>query len=123
MEITEKERLILVMKKNEIRKLAESILETSSSRASEVEIKKKVTGILSLISTIASYSNSKNYSVDGIGEMANSIFSLLDTEAYVIADCMLEVFCNTANSIRFDFTKKDLKINIPKIDLSIFRKG
>ena len=36
----------------------------------------------------------------------------------------LTVFCNTVNSIKFDFNaKKGIKINIPKIDLTIFRLG
>ena len=122
MEITEKERLLLV-KKEQIRKLTEEILETPSDKENEIVIKKKVTGILSLLSTIESYSNSKNYGVERMREMANFIFSRLDVESYVVAECMLEMFCNTVNSIRFNFTKKDLKINMPKIDLTIFRKG
>jgi hypothetical protein len=116
MEITEKERLMLVEKKAEIRKLTEAILELAiTTKNNEIEIKKKVTGILSLLSTIASYSDSKNYNLKGVNGMANSIFSQLDMENYTLAELFLEVYCNTVNSVRFDFTKKGFKIVLPKI--------
>jgi hypothetical protein len=116
MEITEKERLMLVEKKAEIRKLTEEILEPAiTTKKNEIEIKKKVTGILSLLSTIASYSDSKNYNLEGVNEMADSIFSKLDTENYTLAELFLEAYCNTVNSIRFDFTKKNFRIVLPKI--------
>lgn len=61
MELTEKERLMLVEKKAEIRKLTEEIFDlTVNLKKNGVEIKKKVTGILSLFSVIASYTNSTN---------------------------------------------------------------
>jgi hypothetical protein len=33
----------------------------------------------------------------------------------------IETFCNYVNSVQFDFTKRGLRIRIPKIDVSIFR--
>jgi hypothetical protein len=115
MELTETERLMLVGKKDEIRKLTEELLElVNSPDRNRVEIKKKITGILSLLSTIASYSKPKNYNLDRITLMAN----VLNSSSFQF---LFEVFCNTVNSIRFDFTRKDLKIIIPKIDLSLFR--
>ena len=122
MELTETERLLLVAKKEDIRKLTEEILDLAINiERNELEIKKKITSILSFISTIASYSKSKNYDLDGITSMANMIYRMLGTKSHQIAKLLLEGFCNSANSIRFDFTRKDLKITIPKIDLSIFR--
>jgi hypothetical protein len=122
MELTEAERLLLVGKKEEIKHLTEELLDLGTNpEKNELEIKKKVTGILSLISTIASYSKSKNYDLDGITTMADMTYRMLGTKSHSIAKLMLESFCNTVNSIRFDFTKKGLKINIPKIDISIFR--
>ncbi len=113
--LTETERLLLVGKKDEIRKLTEEILDLSTCpKDSETEIKKKITGILSLISVIASYSKPKNCDLNEIRLMAN----LLDS---VPMQFLLEIFCNTVNSIRFDFTRRDLKIVIPPIDLTIFR--
>jgi hypothetical protein len=83
-----------------------------------------MTLILSLLSTIASYSNPKNRDLDGIEDMVNVITSQLDVENYTLAECMLEVFCNTVNSIRFDFNHKDrINIILPKnINLSLITK-
>ena len=67
LELTEQERLMLVGKKDEIRKVTEEILELASNpEQNALELKKKVTGVLSLISTIASYSKSKNYDLEQI---------------------------------------------------------
>jgi hypothetical protein len=87
---------------------------TTEPVKNEIEIKKKITGILSLISTIASYSKPKNCNLDRITMMANML-------THVNMPFLLEVFCNTVNSIRFDFARRDLKIVVPEIDVSIFR--
>lgn len=47
--------------------------------------------------------------------MADSISSQLDMENYTLAELFLEAYCNTVNSIRFDFTKKSFRIVLPKI--------
>ena len=115
MELTEAERLMLVGKKDEIRKLTEEILELAPNpQQNEIELKKKVTGVINLLSTIASYSKCKNADLERITYMANML-------SYLGMDFLYEYFCNEVNSIRFDFTRKDLKIIIPKIDVSIFR--
>ena len=117
MELTEQERLMLVGKKDEIRKLSEEILELSSdSKRNELELKKKVTGILSLISTIASYSKCSNDDLDHMLFTANTLVLIHNPLSF-----LYEIFCNNVNSIRFDFTKKDFKIVIPKIDVSLFK--
>jgi hypothetical protein len=91
MELTEKERLMLVEKKKEIRKLTEELLDlTTSPEKNELEIKKKITGILSLTSTIASYSKSKNYDLDSITDMANMTFRMLGINSYSIAELMVK---------------------------------
>jgi hypothetical protein len=126
MELTEKERLMLVEKKAEIRKLTEHIFDlTVDLEKNRVEIKKKVSGILSLLSVIISYTNSKNNLVLPLIAFAQQIFYLIDSKPCLCKTTTseLEFFCNTVNSIRFNFTKKDLKINIPKVDISIFKSG
>jgi len=55
MEITEKERRDLVKKKEEIFRLTREILEIEDDREKVLEIKKRVTEILSLITTIAMF--------------------------------------------------------------------
>ena len=122
MELTEKERLMLTEKKEEIRKLTEALLELARTiKNNGIEIKKKVTGILSLLSTIASYSDARNYNLEGVNNLADSIFSELDQENWTFAELYLELYCNTVNSIRFNFTRRDVKIHLPKIHLTIFR--
>lgn len=105
--------------------MTEDIIElTVDLKKNGVEIKKKVTGILSLFSVIASYTNSKNQYTLPLIAVSQHIFYLIDLGIYQeTATTELEIFCNTVNSITFNFTKKDLKINIQKIDLSLFKIG
>lgn len=126
MGLTEKERLLLVNKKAEIRKLTEEIIDlTVDLEKNEIELKKKVTGILSLISTIACYTNSKSLDMTPFIQFATLIFHSIEEEPLLrkTITTELEFFCNVANSMKFDFTKKGLKVNIQKIDFSIFRTG
>jgi len=115
MEIKEKERLMLVEKKDHICELTLEILDMAHDPESSLEIRKNVTTILSELSTIASYSDSKNRDFDELENAANLIFSQLDLDNFVIAKCMTEVFCNAVNSIRFDFTRKGFKLVLPRI--------
>jgi len=124
MELTETERLMLVGKKEEIRESTEEIIELSCDlKKNVIEIKKKITGILSLLSTIASYSKPKNINLNPLPVAAQFIFHNLEAKVILprTTVTLLGIFCNTANSITFDFTRKDFKIIIPKIDLSLFR--
>lgn len=103
------------MEKGRNQRITEELLDlATNAEKNEVEIKKKITGVLSLVSTIASYSKSKNYDLDKITTMANMTYQMLGIENYALSDFMLKGFCNAVNSIRFDFTKKDLKINNSK---------
>jgi hypothetical protein len=125
MELTEKERLMLVENKKEIQKLTSEILGIMDDPEQATKIKRKITNILSILSTIGSYARPK----DDLGifsTMAESIFAdLTDSPTpeflwhFVVK--RIGKFCIYTNSIQFDFTRKDLKIIIPKIDISIFR--
>ena len=126
MELTETERLMLVDKKEEIRNLSAEIMEIMNEPGQITNIKSKITDILSILSTIGSYAKSKDYDSSLFTLMAENIFQLMPVSqphakirAYLIK--RIERFCIYANSIQFDFTKKGLKINLPKIDISIFR--
>jgi hypothetical protein len=75
MEITEKERLMLVNYQKLICGSTMELLDlTNSIEKNKLEIKKKVSMILSLLSTISSYSNIKNCNIDGFREVANELF-------------------------------------------------
>ena len=72
----------------------------------------------------ACYAESKNYNLDVLGDLANLIFVQIDTDRKEwdsFPRLIIEEFCNTVNDIQFNFTKRDIKINIPTIDLSLFR--
>lgn len=121
MELTEKERRMLVEKKEEIRRLTEDIIELSNDvEKKTTELEKRVTSILSLISTITSYTNSKKVDMYALMVLAQHVFYLLETEP-TFSKTELLFFCNIVNSLTFSFTKKGLKVNIQKIDLSIFK--
>ena len=127
MELTEKERLLLVEKKKQIQKLTAEILEIMEDQKQAKRIKKKITNILSILSVIGSYVKSKDYNLRLFSLMAEEIFEelnnqLLKEDLFVhFTVKKIEEFCIYVNSIQFDFTRKDLKIIFPKIDLSIFR--
>ena len=132
MELSETERRKLVEKKEEILKLTTEILSAANYSEKALLLKKKITSVLSAVSVIASYSDTKNYNLDTLTEAANEIFNLMWAPSHVneaLAPIFwttnvaskIELFCNYANSIRFDFAKKDIKIYLPKIDISLFR--
>jgi hypothetical protein len=129
-EITEKERLMLLEYKKQICDATMELMELSHDLGkNELEIKKKISLVLSSLSKIASYSGVENCNVDGFREIANEIFEDFthpSQEFELIREIdssfwekevnlKLELFCNYANFIRFDFTnKKDIEINFPK---------
>ena len=115
MEITEKERMLLVKKKEEICGATFQILDMAHEPKNAVEIKKDITLILSLLSTISSYSKSGN--LDFASLEAEDIFEDMRNGAdwHELIVPSLERFCNDVNSIRFDFTeKRGLKVVLPK---------
>jgi len=125
LELTEKERLLLIKKKEEICKLTNEILEIEHDPEQITEIKKKMTTVLSLISTIASYSESRNIDLQAFLKFAHLLFIEMRihkrNNTWEMITRNIETFCNFANFIRFNFTKRGIKIVIPKIDLSIFK--
>lgn len=129
MELTEKERLMLVEHKKEIQKLTSEILGIMNDPEQSTKIKRKITNILSILSTIGSYAKSRDYDLDLFSTMAESIFGdMSGINIGLHADFYwntvmkkIEKFCIYTNSIQFDFTRKDFRIIIPKIDISIFR--
>jgi len=126
MELTEKERLMLVRKKEEIQKLTAEILDIKNDPKRAIEIKKKITNVLSILSTLGSYATPKE-NLNLYLLMAKIIFhhmSFADSSADSWEEWTseeIEEFCMYANTVQFDFTKKGLKIILPKIDISIFR--
>lgn len=124
MELTEAERLMLVKKKEEICGLTLQILDMAHDREKELEIKKNFTTIISLLSQIASYSGTK-HNLNDLTNAINLLFLQMLQEKlgkfWIASPIIIEVACNYVNSVRFDFTKKGLKINFPKIDISLFR--
>jgi len=125
MELTEKERLMLVKKKEIICGLTLKILDMAYDSKNALQIKKNMTTILSALNAIASYSDSKNYNLNQFTNGVNALFDLMSSEIqikiWILSPKAIETTCNYANSVRFDFTKKDFKITLPKIDFSIFK--
>jgi hypothetical protein len=121
MQLTEKERLLVVEKKEEIRKLSEEIIDLSTDFVkNEKELKKRTTAILSLLSTIASFT-SKKIEMRPFIALVTQIFYSAEKGLTPVASIEIELFCNVINSMIFDFTKRDFKVNISKIDLSLIK--
>ncbi len=127
MELTEKERLMLIKKKENICGATLKILSSAHDPKNILEIKKDFSVILSLLNSTASYSDSKNYDLNQFTKAINALFDLMwveqEANIWIASPKAIDYLCNQANSIRFQFVKKKFKINIPKIDISIFRTG
>ena len=124
MELTEAERMMLIKKKEEICGLTLQILDMAHDKEKKLEIKKKFTTTISLLNQIASCSHTK-HNLNELTEAINLLFILMDNETlhkrWVASPHGIEFVCNYVNAVKFDFTKKGLKFNIPKMDFSIFK--
>ena len=123
MELTEYERLMLLEIKKEILEQTLEILDIVKDKDKKVDVKKKMTTILSKISTISSYAKPKNVFLKPILDLANQLFVQIDAlgDHWTSYSPYIEIFCNIVNHIQYDFTKRDITIKIPKIDLSVFK--
>lgn len=123
MELTEYERLMLVEIKKEILELTLEIIDIVKDKDKKTDVKKKMTTILSKISILSSYAKPKNFNLKPILDVANILFVQMDTlgDYWTSYSPYIEMFCNIVNHIQYDFTKRDITINIPKIDLSVFK--
>jgi len=119
MEISEKERLMLVEKKEEILELTKQTLDLMDDPAQVSEVKKNIMSMLSKISTIASYAKPRKNEMRILELRADLIFKLMDLfeDEWTETRHWIEEFCNMVNSIRFDFKKEGLKIRLPDVHL------
>lgn len=147
MELTEKERLMLTEKLDEIHRIATEIIDILKRSSIDTSaVKKKILAIQSRLSVLGSYSKPKNANLEPLNFIIiPALFRIMDSydalmEADVDQDPLrdflpairdnirqmlrsdVERFCIAANSIHFDFTKKGIKIRIPRIDFSIFKQ-
>ncbi len=126
MEITEKERLMLVEKKDEIRKIClemNDIIEDESMEFKEKKnrIKKDMTRIISILSVIGSYAKVKDDDFQRFQKIARYISDI--SNLGYIPKPAIEIFCNATNGIRFDFnaSKRNVIIIFPNVDFSLFK--
>jgi len=118
MEISEKERLMLVKKKEEILELTKNTMDLLRDPAEALQVKKNITSILSKVGIIASYAEPRDKKALELLELkAKQIFHLMDLlgNKWTVAKPYIEEFCNEANSIQFNFKKKGRKIEIRDI--------
>jgi hypothetical protein len=107
MELSANERLMLVGIKKEIYQVTAELLTEEISNTEKIT---KMNKILSLLSIMESYAQP---------DRDLSVFSSYVTQIMVWMESGMDVrlkisvFCTAVNSIKFDFTKKGLKISIP----------
>ena len=128
MELTEEIRLKLIDKMDEISKLTREILQIEDDPEQITEIKKRMTTILSLIRTIASFSKSRNIDqyLWSLNVFTTYLFHRMDDynkekDLWPSVIHKIDIFCNVVNSIRFDLTGRHVKVEIP-IDISVFKQ-
>ncbi|MGD0159200.1 MAG: hypothetical protein ABSB89_02770 [Candidatus Bathyarchaeia archaeon] len=118
MEMTEKERLMLNEKRDHICELTKKILDLAQKPENSLEIKKNMTNILSDLNAIASYADSNKSSLNQFTIAVTQLFLEMDEErsreSWIASPIDIEVVCNWANSVRFNFTKKSFKLILPK---------
>jgi len=118
MELSETERLMLVQKKEKIFQITSALLTGTNSKSEKIS---KMNEILSLLSTIESYAK-PDRDLFIFQDHVNKVTALMETG--VDTRLLISIFCTGVNSIKFDFTKKGLKISIPiKIKEAILNKN
>jgi len=123
MEISEIERIKLMDKKDEIRKLSAEIIECLNTKPDLVLIKKNMNAILNLLSTIAPYGKS-SHNMNVVTNSASYLFVRMNManrkNQWYLASLLIEPWVNMVNSIEFNFQKKGINIKLPDFD-SIFK--
>jgi len=124
MKLSEQERLMLVEKQGEILKLSNEILENLGDTFDEVYIKTRMNSILSLISTISSYTDTKSYNLGQFRQYSVAVMSYLvkDRNKHIV-DNTLTLWCGIVNSIDFKFTEKEALIKLPKLELNLLKNS
>ncbi len=147
MELSETERLMLVKKKEEIAQITDEILDIYTKRGSRKEVIKKMNHVLSILSTIESYAKpDRNLSplTRLVIAISHNPFVPIDYPNYINAheipdyipecfpDTYVIIFCTAVNSIKFDFTKKRMKLadsiilnienSIAKLEANLIKK-
>jgi|SRR5208337_1136817 len=113
MELTENDKILIRQEKVKIQELTHEIYELLDNlKTNRSEIRKKMSLILNHLSTISNYTGSE----DKIRSLKADIYDIDDVWS---SDGMEDItkrdirdFCDSANSITFDFTKTDKKITL-----------
>lgn len=125
MKLTEKERLLLVSKKEEILKLTNQIIENIHNIPDVVLLKKNINSILAQISIIASYTDSKSHKLTEFNKITLRLFNdlgrFMDEDKWDLVRPTIILWCNFVNEIQFNLTERKALINFPKIDLNLFK--
>jgi len=101
---------MLVKKKEEIFQVTAEIMHLYEKGDEITAIQNKMNQILSLLSTIESFAT-PDRDLSNFTRLVAQIS--LDLEIGFDSTLLIPFFCTTVNSIKFDFTKKRLKISIP----------
>ena len=107
MELSENERLMLVKKKEDIFKITSELLTKDLINSEKIS---KMNEILSILSIIESYAKPDR----DLSVFTRIVIHItVGLEAGIDVSLRISQFCSAVNSIKFDFTKKGLKISIP----------
>lgn len=104
MELSENERLMLVKKKEEISKITSELVKDKLSNSEKIA---KMNEILSLLSTLEGYAK-PDRNLLAFPKFVIQITLCLETG--MDANLLIDVFCSAVNSIKFDFTKRRMKL-------------
>jgi hypothetical protein len=106
MELSEDERVMFVKKKEEISQITSELL---TERLSNSEKLSKMNQILSILSTLESYAK-PDRDLFIFQDHVNKVSALMQTG--MDTQLLISIFCSAANSVRFDLSKKRIRIPI-----------
>lgn len=118
MDITDRERLMLVGKKERIQAVTAELLDIYKDKQhisqNGTEIAKKLNEIVSLLSVLASYAK-PDRDLSAFTRFYAQILYLGDHLGWEFSDFQVQIFCAAANSVQFKFHKDRIDVFIDKI--------
>ncbi len=115
---------MLVKKKEKINQLTSEIITNLNTSPDKTLIINKMNEVISIISTISSYSESKSHNSSALYDLTEYLIGTIESlknEQVSWRRVWINFWCTTVNSVEFKFTEKKAWIKVPPIDLNFIK--